>query len=87
MVEAMHQRDIQVVIMQYPLLKIDSLKAAIWKKNHVLFVENQWLFKKVVLEEGLAAYSLMITDILAKRVAGSWHLTWADKILKYLEKD
>ena len=87
MANAMYQRGVQVVIMQYPLLSIDPLKDAIWENNNILFVENQWLFKKVVLKEGLAAY--FDDDYGHVNQKGRWLMAsnLADKILRYLEKE
>jgi len=49
-------RHIKVVVMQYPLRDISSLKEYLGQRNGVIFVENRQNFKKALLKGGYSHY-------------------------------
>ncbi|MCA9400824.1 MAG: tetratricopeptide repeat protein [Candidatus Omnitrophica bacterium] len=56
------QNGIPLVIVQYPMLPVEPLKRMFLEPNHVLFVDNQEVFKNAVQTEG---FNAVFTDNFA----------------------
>jgi len=56
MIELALNKGIKVVVMQYPMVSVTPLRDIIYLKDHVLFVDNEMIFKEAVGRQGLRQY-------------------------------
>ncbi len=56
MIETALDKGIKVVVMQYPMVKVDGLKDIIYFRKKVIFIDNEKIFKEAVRYEGFHQY-------------------------------